>query len=313
MNEIYFQEIVDEILKLKKENLIHVKTICIKDKDTIFKNNFTDEVNPTNIRSITKTILSMLTGIAIDLYEDFDENTNIYPLIKKNFNIENKLNIEKLKKIKIRHLLNHTTGFEDLVLKSSELEDINEDKVYDYIINYPLKYNPGDYFNYSNAGFLLLSYYLEKIVACKLYDFANKNLFYKLDIINPRWDTINGFVNGATNLYLKSDDLLKIGLLILNRGKYNNKQIVSESWIDKISTTSVCNFIKSSNQYLNISEYGYGIWTYKDILSYASGTNGQEIVVIPSKDMIIAVNSENINSEVSIKKILDKIIIKELA
>lgn len=65
-------------------------------------------------------------------------------------------------------------------------------------------------------------------------DFINENIFKKIDILEYEWENYGEYCPGATGLYMKHIDFHKIGQLLLNNGKYNNEQIISEDWINEM-------------------------------------------------------------------------------
>ena len=93
------------------------------------------------------------------------------------------------------------------------------------------------------------------------------------------------------HMFLSARDMLKIGYMMLNNGKYNEKQIVPEEWIKEI--TSMHTKIENSDKRKNIG-YGYLWWIFDEDKDHplhkaysASGCEGQSIVVVPKSNMVI--------------------------
>ena len=112
-------------------------------------------------------------------------------------------------------------------------------------------------------------------------DFAKKYLFDQLQIENTKWLTnYKGMNNGWGDLFLYPADMAKIGKMMLDKGRWQGKQIVSEQWITKCLTTL--------GKLPDDKGYGYGWWT-NDKVGYceAAGRGRQTISVIPSKNMVV--------------------------
>ncbi|WP_308652751.1 serine hydrolase [uncultured Anaerococcus sp.] len=295
---------INKIDKSEMDSLI----IYSKEKGILF-----EEINEEkiNIRSIAKFVTSLACGILIDKSNgDFNEDTLIYDILKDKVEISNKDNILKLKNISVKDCLTHTMGYRDIILMSKDIGDLDKDKLLEYALSYPLYFNPGEEFLYSNAGYYVLSATMQEYLGYDLYDFINENIFRKLGIINPRWDMYGKYLVGASKLYLKADDLLKLGELVLNDGVYFNQRIVSSEWLGKMSSKLFKNEKDYVDQsYLSNDYYGYGLWTGKDGVTYASGSGGQYVIFLKKEGIIIvACNGENPNKVPAIKSQLNSII-----
>jgi CubicO group peptidase (beta-lactamase class C family) len=125
-------------------------------------------------------------------------------------------------------------------------------------------------------------------------NFADKNLFARLGISDYTWDRgSNGIANTAWGLSMKPRDMAKIGYLFLKGGKWHNKRIVSQHWVDD----SVRDYAKQ-DVFLGTG-YGYQWWYGKTIINgqcieafYAAGHGGQYIFVCPSLDCVTVVTSK---------------------
>lgn len=295
---------INKIDKIEMDSLI----IYSQEKGILFEEYKNEEIN---IRSIAKFVTSLACGILIDKSNgDFNEDTLIYDILKDKVEISNKDNILKLKNISVKDCLTHTMGYRDIILMSKDIGDLDKDKLLEYALSYPLYSNPGEEFLYSNAGYYVLSATMQEYLGYDLYDFINENIFRKLGIINPRWDMYGKYLVGASKLYLKADDLLKLGELVLNDGVYFNQRIVSSEWLGKMSSKLFKNEKDYVDQsYLSNDYYGYGLWTGKDGVTYASGSGGQYVIFLKKEGIIIvACNGENPNKVPAIKSQLNSII-----
>ncbi len=124
---------------------------------------------------------------------------------------------------------------------------------------------------------------------------AETYLFKPLNIREYRWikDT-TGFCHAGGGLFLKPVDMLKIGVLVLNNGKWEGGSIVSEEWIKKSCEPSF---------QTTFSDFSYGYsWWIKDInvtdikttkIVSAQGAGGQYMYILPEYDLIVAFTENN--------------------
>lgn len=314
MNKESFNEIVNKFYnhKDKYSNTLNMHYLTIKTPTQVFSHRFKDENTPSDIRSISKTILTLVCGILIDQDPNFTLDTLVYPILKNQINITNKDNLEFLSKLKIKHLLNHTVGYGEVLMMRNDIKDLDPFKLLDYTLNTYLKYKPGTYYLYSNASFYLLSATLQVYLEKDLIDFINEVLFFKLNIKEFKWEKYGDYLAGATRLWLLPDDLLKIGEVLLSKGKYHDKRIISSDFIKMMKTlTTVTPHHHNDNVLYQRYGYGSGIWVSNNDIFFGHGTDGQNLVIIPSKETIILTQANQ--SEVSeIEKIIDTIIVNYL-
>lgn len=265
-----------------------------------------------DVRSISKTVLSLACGILIDHSNgDFNLDTNIYPIIKNKANLHNEENLQYLKELNVKHLLTHTTGYRDLVLYSKDIRERDYDDLFDYVINYPLYHKPGRHFLYSNAGYYLLSISMEEYLGYDLFKFVEENLLKPLDINNRSWGKFGKYMAGATKINLNPYDMLKIGQLIFNDGIYNDQLIVDSDYIRSMQIPYEKSMYEVKRKYISEDKYGYGMWISENGTVFASGTGGQLIVILKDLDMIIVTtNSGSDSKSYQIKEDIDYLIKK---
>lgn len=263
-----------------------------------------------DVRSISKTVLSLACGILINESRgEFNLDTYIYPIIKNKMNLENEKNLAYLKEIKVKHLLTHTTGYRDLLLYSKDIRESDYDDLFDYVINYPLYHRPGTHFLYSNAGYYLLAIIMEEYLKYDLFDFVEEKLLKPLGIRNRSWGKYGNYIAGATKINLNAYDMLKIGKLIINNGYYDDLQIVDSNYIDLMQKPYNESMYEVKRKYISEDYYGYGIWISKRGVVFASGTGGQLIVILNDMDLIIVTtNSGSDSKSYKIKSDIDKLV-----
>lgn len=206
---------------MNEENL-NMKSLIITCNDKEYKHLFEEE-QITNIRSISKTITSLALGVAISkgYFKDGVE-TYIMPYFK-DASITNESNLKYLEKIQIKHLSTLTFGIDAQILNESHISSLDKDTdLIEFALNYPIKYEAGTFFFYSNAPIYLLSVIIEKEIGVKLSDFIKKEVIDKLEITTFNWlESNQHYSMGCTGIEMLPSDLHKLGKLLLNNGIYN--------------------------------------------------------------------------------------------
>lgn len=241
-----------------------------------------------NLKSATKSITSLLIGIAIDNGLIKDENERISDLLPEMF--DNKTDPEK-KKITLKDVLTMSAGFEwnNFGGRWRGGWDKSREPTKYLIRQVPLANKPGTKWNYNSALSHLLSTLIKKYSGMNTFEFAKKYLFEPLDIKNVRWQKSNdGNEMGNSELMMTPRDLAKIGLLVLQKGKWNGKQIVNSEWIEKSTK-------KYFDGFPQIGGYCYQ-WHTRKFGKYdsflAAGWGGQFLIVIPELQMVVVNTSK---------------------
>jgi CubicO group peptidase (beta-lactamase class C family) len=262
-----------------------LQSLLVIRNDTIqfewYKKGFT-ESTAHNIKSATKSVVSLLTGIAIDNgYLTLDTELK---------NLFSKTEMDSLTgKVTIRDLLTMHGGFPYTEYSyywmiCSSLNPIKS------TLHQRRKIEPNDSSEYSNISANLLGYAVAKATNMKLEEFANKFLFSPLGIHYHAWaNDLRGNNACAGDLFLCPRDLAKIGYLMLKKGKLNGKQIVSENWVQE--STSKKTIVKDFPSSL---DYGYLWWLdnkHTPGAFCAIGSGGQILYVSPIDNTIIIATS----------------------
>jgi hypothetical protein len=177
-----------------------------------------------------------------------------------------------------------------------------------YMLDLPVETAPGRIFGYCDGNPHLLSAILGIRTGMGTREFANRELFQPLGIPAVQesdWGTDpQGIPNGGYGLSLRPVDLAKLGLLYLQNGKWDGRQILPEGWA-----------ADSTTQYIQKPEgpgYGY-LWTvYPEQGRYSAlGLGGQQIHVYPSKNLVVIVTAslETFVEAPVIEKMLDEYIL----
>ncbi|WP_429749662.1 MULTISPECIES: serine hydrolase domain-containing protein [unclassified Bacillus (in: firmicutes)] len=244
--------------------------------------------NVYKINSITKSIISILIGIAIEKGYIHSIHTPIVEWIP---------NIPKEKQdLTIYHLLTMTTGEEWQEFGNGVVfpnDFVESDHWIDYILEKPLMNQPGTKMNYNSGSSHLLSYILQKTTNMTTEQFAKIHLFDPLHITDYEWQQDpQGIFVGGFGMKMKAEDMLKIGLLCLQNGYWNGQQLVSLSWIEQSHQ-------ERFTTYEHIGAYGYHWWVLDPSnfnmpyhTYFAMGYGGQYIIIVPQLELVAVISSQ---------------------
>ena len=233
------------------------------------------------IRSCTKSIMSILIGIAIDRGYIKSVDQTIVELLPHN--IIDSLGENKIS-ITLEHLLIMASG-----LDCRDSHHYNWKGLYEmrrsgdwaqHVLNLPMVYLPGSRFEYCNGLSYLLSVIINNTTKMKTIEFAEKNLFTPLGISEIDWEkSPQGIDVGYGRMWLQPHDMAKIGWLYLNKGRWGKKQLVSSSWVEKSTRGHI--------EAKPAVQYGYQWWVDDDGNYSAIGYSGQYIMVVPEMNMVV--------------------------
>jgi len=189
------------------------------------------------------------------------------------------------KGITVGHLLSMTSG-----IAFNEAGSVTDEDWVDSILTSSLKYEPGREFYYNSMNSYLLSAIVRQITGKGLVEYLSPRLFEPLGITGIHWETCpKGIEKGGWGLYIRPEDAAKIGQLLLQGGRWNGKQLISESWVINSTTPKV-----TTPEDIGDFDYGYHIWTGRKQRSFLlNGMFGQNIIGFPVTGILIVSNGGN--------------------
>jgi CubicO group peptidase (beta-lactamase class C family) len=194
--------------------------------------------------------------------------------------------------VTIREIMNQASGLyhEDLTRIGAYLALPSQK---DIVLQSPLVAEPGQVWHYSNAASHLLSVILTTAAGMDTYTFARKYLFDPLGIAHPDWRKMkDGYYDGCglLSIRMRSEDMLKLGLLILHHGRYNDRQLVSVKWIDQILQPDKFYHTDWGFDKTNYALCFYHASVKGTPITYGMGWGGQFVVIIPSLNTVVVAN-----------------------
>lgn len=248
------------------------------------------------ISSVAKSITSLMIGKCIDMGIVDSIQTPIYTYFPEYSEI---FDIDTLKKlITIEDLLKQTSGLQfnewrfPYNYASNSLMALLAQKSswLDTFFTLPIDTLPGTKFSYNSLATQVLAEIVSRSSGMAFHHFVEQHLFNPLGIKRFGWECHPGNPYPAWGgISLTTLDMAKIGLIILNKGQYHNRQIVSEQWINRIAEKTV--------RFNRTTRYGLHWWvdslSRNDRIVYAAGYGDQYIFVSNSKGLVICINANN--------------------
>lgn len=208
---------------------------------------------------------------------------------------------DNLKAMTVRDLLTMSCGHDED--PTGSIRNSGQEWVTTFLA-YPVKHQPGTFYCYNSLGTYMLSAIVQKVTGEKVVDYLTPRLFEPLHIDKPRWEESPQGINaGGWGLYLKTEDLAKMGQLLLQKGEWNGKQIIPADWVEEMSKKQVesvnpgTRMEQAAERGMTVETsdwmqgYGYQMWRCRPGCFRADGANGQYIIVIPEKNAVIAITS----------------------
>ena len=237
---------------------------------------------PHMLFSLTKSFTSTAVGFAVQdgLLKVTDHLVDFFPEYLPAEPCEN------MKKITVKHLLTMNSGH----LNEPPMRGENWER--GFMQSY-VQFEPGTHFMYNTCGTYMLACIVQKVTGKKLLDYLREKLMDPLGMSKDVWfdESPTGVAQGGHGLAVGIEDIAKLGQFYLQHGKWEGKQLLNEQWILDAQTP----WSDNSHHTGTIdwrSGYGYQFWKCSpDDIYRGDGANGQFCVIMPERDMVIAINS----------------------
>lgn len=255
-----------------------------------------------NTMSVSKSFVSAGAGIALDegLISLDEKICDAFPeYVPENAS-------EHLLQTRIRHMLTMTTGLSSSLFFADWPERYQVKDWIAYFFQADFDHPSGERFLYSNFNTYMTSALIEKRAGMNLLNYLRDRLFEPIGIGNPDWTLCpKGHCHAANGLYVTIDELGLFGELLLRKGQWNGKQLISESYLAEATSKQVETTTAPGMPYNESFGYGYQFWmTPLPDTFLCSGNYGQYCLVMPKKDMVLCVMSFEGNQHKRVRDIL---------
>jgi hypothetical protein len=152
-----------------------------------------------------------------------------------------------------------------------------------------LDYAPGGHFCYNSAATYMLAAVIRKATGLNVREYLQPRLFDPLGIVPGIWECCPQGTNfGGWGLYLKTEDIAKFANLLLHNGHHNGRQLIPADYLAKATKKQSDNSMNDAPDW----KLGYGYQFWRSTFGFrGDGASGQYAIVIPEKDLAIAITS----------------------
>jgi CubicO group peptidase (beta-lactamase class C family) len=246
-----------------------------------------------NMKSVSKSVASLVVGIAIDRGLIRSVNESIFSFFPE---LSDLRSLEK-DRIQLVHVLTMSMGLK-WVEATPATGDYNNDEArmnmaWDpcrYVLGLPATAPAGQEFFYNTGALRLVSAIIHKATGRPLDEFAQASLLKPLGITAAQWNRVRAETDAGGGLRLRPRDMAKIGQLVLTGGRWNDRQIVSKGWIEASTTRKL--------EATDDQSYGYLWWLGRSPLNgreihwiMAAGRGLQTIRVVPELDLVFVMTA----------------------
>jgi CubicO group peptidase (beta-lactamase class C family) len=238
--------------------------------------------------SATKTFTAVAVGFAVQegLLNIEDKVISFFPdLLPDTIS-------PQLAGLSVKHLLTMSVGHSSTRYTGSGVSQVRS------FLAAPFAHEPGTSFAYNITASHMLSHIITKVSGVSIYEYLRPRLLDPLDIEDVIWEMDNdGYNMGNGGSHMKTSDLAKMGLFLINKGKWNGQQLLDPAWIEAATTPHIYQHPELTPKELEDSDndasqgYGYQIWMGRHHSYRAIGGQNQLIMVIPDYDFILVCHS----------------------
>ncbi|MGF1701128.1 beta-lactamase family protein [Photobacterium makurazakiensis] len=289
--------------------------LIIKDGDLVFERYFNgwQQDEPHTVQSVSKSLTSLLYGMAEKqgMIQDDDSIAAKYLSSYRTYFVGDKANIT------LKHLLTMSSGlywdewstsYEDP--NNIRIKEIMSDDSVAFTLSQDMIHAPGAQFVYSGGSVGVIGEVVREASGhTSVSDYAMKGPFSALCFQNAFWVKQNDQrSNVAGGVYLRPRDMAKLGMLVLDDGKWNGKSLIDAEWLVNSTTPA----IKTG---LTGSEYSYYWWntTYRHNgkrypAIKAAGYGGQDIVIVKALNLVVVKTASNFHA----RSLIDNIMVNQI-
>lgn len=206
-----------------------------------------------------------------------------------------------LKAMRVRDLLTMTTGHD------SEPRFTPDASWEQSFFDHPVPHEPGTHFLYNSPASHMLSSIVQKVTGQTMLDYLRPRLFEPLGIQNPQWDmSPQGVTIGGWGLHICTEDIARFGLLYLQKGRWNEGQLVPEEWTRQATSKQVPNGNDPNRDWTQ--GYGFQFWCCRHGAYRGDGRDGQFCVVLPELDAVVAMTAQTADLQAQLTLVWDKLL-----
>ena len=286
---------------MQKEQMDLHSVMILKDGKVVYERWFGDNAPGKNhvMWSVSKTWTTMAVGFAI-AEGKFTVEDKVISFFPNDLPAEVS---ENLAALRVKDLLTMSVGHDNDPTGTIRNAPGSWEKLF---FAHPIPHKPGTKFVYNSLATYMLASIVRKTTGENLIDYLQPRLFKPLGIEGAKWESNpEGVSIGGWGLYVKTEDMAKLGQLLLQKGEWDEKQILPEAWIEEATTRKI---LQDPNVDLTTSTsdwnqgYCYQIWRSRHNSFRADGRDGQFIIVLPEQNAVVVLtaNIGNMQAELNL-------------
>lgn len=244
---------------------------------------------PHMLFSLTKIFTATAVGLAVEegRLTLEDKVTRFFPEYNRNHLDPHK------SALNVRHLLTMSAGQSQPAM-GADFRQRNTSWV-KHFLEIPLDHEPSQRFVYNGGASHMLAAIVQKITGQPLIEYMQPRLFGPLGIEEVRWETDPcGLQCGGFGLILRTEDIAKMGQLYLQHGRWEERQILSQNWVEQATSLQISTADRKGHPDSQ-QGYGYQFWLSRHGAFRGDGAHGQLCIVLPRQDAVIAITGGDNN------------------
>lgn len=274
-----------------------------------------DRDTPHQLRSATKSLMSLVVGAAVDSGQIASVDEKVLPYFSQYQDLQHV--DDRKRSLTLHHLLTMQSGFDCNDWQESSPGNENR-MIYAedwtrFMLDLPMASEPGTQGAYCSGNVVLAGRILEKAVGMPLREYADSVLFEPLGITDYEWDfrPDPSNVTNYTQAWLKPRDMIKIGVLLADNGVWRGEPVLSPEWIAAM---------KSTQSRISGTPYGYFFWRRYFVKNgqrvetpQVSGNGGQKIILLKPQNAILVLTGGGYNQQSHTNDLLAEFVLPGLA
>lgn len=293
------ERVRDLVMRIRRGDYGHITSLLIARNGNLAVEEYFDNFAGTTrhtMQSVTKSVTSLLIGIAADRGQVRIEDpaTQFFPSYAPIANLD-----ARKAALTVGDLLTMRSGFDwsESIYEGSPLQRMNVCGCdwLRWVLDWPMRDVPGTRWEYISGNTILLGGIIGAGSGRRMDVFANAELFGPLGTIDAIWarGLPDSLPHAGGGLYTRPREMIKLGQLVLDDGRWRGQQVVSSAWIRRSTTRVQSNAAVWSG---HTFDYAYGWWltssNFGDVIT-AAGARGQWIFVVPSARLVVTMTGEN--------------------
>ena len=273
-----------------------------------------------DVRSVSKSVVSLLFGIAVHGGRVASLATPALDFLPELADLRG----DGRDAITLEHLLTMSSGldwseWDAGPVTSDETRLFWKADPIRFVFDRPLAAPPGTRFNYNGGGTATLAEVLTRASARPLVELAREQLFEPLGITDWTWASdLHDRPLSFAGLRMRPRDMLKLGRLVLQHGRWRDRQVVPEVWVAESLRPHLSTGIQLAAIAPDGAGYGYQWWNGRIAwrgreLAWAAafGNGGQRIFVVPDLDLTVVTTAGDygsIETAIAVNRLLAEIV-----